>query len=102
MKEELIEKIADQGAHITFYPGGGMSSAGMSKDSYMVSLFGVNLQEFYTREGAEKYRQFVKNLALENIKNTILNVRINEALEKEHDNSEVAIAIQRQKELMKK
>ncbi len=101
-EEELIELLLDQGIHVAHYNISIKPLAINPGEHYMVSLFGWNIQEFGTAEGAEKFRQVLKEHAKKNMLNTLFNKRLSDKLQEEHKNSETTIAIERQKTLMGK
>ena len=101
-EEDFIELLLDQGIHVGFFKGKIEPLAIHPGDYYMVSLFGWNIQEFGTAEGAEKFRQTLKERSKKDMLNTLNNKRLSDALDKEHQNHETTIAIERQKKLMGK
>lgn len=103
-EEEFIELLIDQGTTVTYHPvkDGPWVSNMQTEDLYQVSLFGWHMQEFSTQEGAEEFRKSVKDFAKKQMLNILLNKRINDKIQENHKNNEITIAVERQKDLMKK
>ncbi len=95
-EKELIDLLVDQGIHIAYLTDDN------GDESYIVSLFGENIEIFYIYEDAENFRATLQAVVKQNIEQILFNKKLSNKLKEEYENSEISIAIKRQKFLMGK
>jgi hypothetical protein len=93
MKEDVFDELIDQGVYL--HPNNDASA-------WFIDLFGFALKEFPSREEAEEFRQLIKAKVRDEFDRIILNRRLSDALQKEHWESEITIAIERERQKMER
>lgn len=74
-KEKLAYKLSEEAVTVDFWEAGIGCCGIKSKDTYIVSVLGWRMQDFYTEEGANKFRDIIceriKATALKILKETV-------------------------------